>query len=462
MSETGSDKKVKKFKKVNAEFTLLKALVKGDFATRLTFLICGFGNIFHKQIIKGILFLLVEIGYIYYMITSGIGHLSLLPSLGWLTQEEVWNDAKGIYEYTAGHQSIQILLYGVITVALSVLFVVYWRACIKSAYKAQCLHKEGKHVNNFVDDLKALAHENLQKSLMAVPLTGIFAFTVLPLIFMICMAFTNYSKIDDHLVLFDWVGLENFGKVLSFSDKIGQTFWGVLGWTLVWAIFATGLNYILGMILAIVINRKGTRFKSFWRVCFMVSVAIPQFVSLLIIRSMFSADGTINMMLKEWGLIEQSLPFFTNATWSRVMVIVINLWVGIPYTMIQATGILQNIPAELYESARVDGANAFVTFFKITLPYMMFVMTPYLITQFTGNVNNFNVIYLLSGGNPTPIGSTAGKTDLLVTWLYKLTVDQQYYNLGAVIGIMTFVVLAIVALVTYRNTNSYKDEEGFQ
>jgi arabinogalactan oligomer/maltooligosaccharide transport system permease protein len=130
--------------------------------------------------------------------------------------------------------------------------------------------------------------------------------------------------------------------------------------------------------------------------------------------------------------------------------------------MIQATGILQNIPAELYESAKVDGANAFVTFFKITLPYMMFVMTPYLITQFTGNVNNFNVIYLLSGGNPTPIGSTAGKTDLLVTWLYKLTVDQQYYNLGAVIGIMTFIVLAIVALVTYRNTNSYKDEEGFQ
>ena len=194
----------------------------------------------------------------------------------------------------------------------------------------------------------------------------------------------------------------------------------------------------------------------------MVSVAIPQFVSLLIIRSMFSADGTINMMLKEWGWIEQSLPFFTDVTWSRVMVIVINLWVGIPYTMIQATGILQNIPSELYEAAKVDGANAFVTFFKITLPYMMFVMTPYLITQFTGNVNNFNVIYLLSGGNPTPIGSTAGKTDLLVTWLYKLTVDQQYYNLGAVIGILTFVVLAIVALVTYRNTNSYKDEEGFQ
>lgn len=194
----------------------------------------------------------------------------------------------------------------------------------------------------------------------------------------------------------------------------------------------------------------------------MLSVAIPQFVTLLIIRTMFNQDGIVNMMLKNWGLIEESLPFFTSTMWARVMVIVINLWVGIPYTMIQATGILQNIPAELYESARVDGAGPVVTFFKITLPYMMFVMTPYLITQFTGNVNNFNVIFLLSGGNPTPVESTAGKTDLLVTWLYKLTVDKQYYNLGAVIGILTFLVLAVVALGTYRNTNSYKDEEGFQ
>ena len=297
---------------------------------------------------------------------------------------------------------------------------------------------------------------------MTIPLTGIIAFTILPLIFMISMAFTNYSKVGDHLVLFDWVGLVNFKKVLSFSDSIGQQFWSVLGWTLVWAVLATGLNYILGMILAIVINRKGTRFKSFWRFCFILSIAVPQFVSLLIMRTMFSQQGAVNVLLQKWGLISSPIPFWTDTTWARCMVIIINLWVGIPYTLMQATGILQNIPSELYESAKVDGANAVVTFFKITLPYMMFVMTPYLITQFTGNVNNFNVIFLLSGGAPTPVGNSAGKTDLLVTWLYKLTVDQQYFNLGSVIGIMTFVVLAIVALVTYRNTASYKDEEGFQ
>ena len=102
------------------------------------------------------------------------------------------------------------------------------------------------------------------------------------------------------------------------------------------------------------------------------------------------------------------------------------------------------------------------TFMNVTLPYMIFVMTPYIITQFTGNINNFNVIYLLTRGEPISVGNTAGATDLLVTWLYKLSVDQLKYNLAAVIGIFTFVVLSIVSLVTYRNSGSYKDEEGFK
>ena len=139
-----------------------------------------------------------------------------------------------------------------------------------------------------------------------------------------------------------------------------------------------------------------------------------------------------------------------------------NLWVGIPYTIMQVTGILQNIPADQYEAAKIDGASWWQIFTKITMPYIIFVLTPYLITTFTGNVNNFNVIYLLSGGNPVPVGDSAGKTDLLITWLYKLTVDKNDYNLGAVIGIMTFIVLAVVSLITYRNSGSYKNEEAFR
>lgn len=182
----------------------------------------------------------------------------------------------------------------------------------------------------------------------------------------------------------------------------------------------------------------------------------------MVVRSMVQPEGIVNKMLLNAGWISQRLPFLENVTWARVLVIVVNLWVGIPYTIMQVTGILQNIPADQYESARIDGANAFQQFTNITLPYMLFVMTPYLITQFTGNINNFNVIYLLTRGEPMYVGNSAGGTDLLVTWLYKLSVDQQKYNLAAVIGIFTFVVLSIVSLVTYRSSGSYKDEEGFK
>lgn len=454
-------KKKKKFSEFPNEYSLGKAIKQGDIITRLSMLIMGLGNIAHKQIGKGLCWLAVECAFIWFMIKSGIYNLSMLPSLGWREQEKVWNEKKSIYEYTAGDQSLLLLLYGVVTVCIIVAFIVAWKAAVQSSYKAQVLAKEGKHLNTFKDDIKSLFDQNLYKLLMTGPMAGILIFTVLPLIFMMSMAFTNYSKTGDHLVLFDWVGFDNFAKVMDFSGNLGKQFYSVLGWTLIWAVFATFLNYILGMILALVINRKDTKIKSFWRFCFVVSIAVPQFVSLLIMRTMFQPTGIVNTLLIKYGIIDSALPFFTNATWARAMVIIINLWVGIPYTLLQVTGILQNIPTELYEAAKIDGANSRQLFTKITLPYMQFVMTPYLITEFTGNINNFNVIFLLSGGNPTPVENTAGKTDLLVTWLYKLTIEKNYYNLGAVIGIMTFIILAIVAIVTYRSSTSYKDEEGF-
>lgn len=455
-----ADKK-KRMKQFQNEYSLGKALKEGNIVTKISMLIMGFGNIAHKQIGKGLMFFGAECLYIWFMVTSGIYSVSMLPSLGWREQEKVWNEKKSIYEYVAGDQSLILLLYGVATIFITVAFIVVWKQAVESSYKSEVLAKNGKHLKTFKEDFKSLFDQNLYKLLMAGPLAGILIFTVLPLLFMMSMAFTNYSKVDEHLVLFDWVGLDNFKKVMDFGGNLGKQFYSVLGWTLVWAVLATVLNYILGMMLALVINRKETKAPSFWRFCFVVSIAVPQFVSLLIMRTMFQPNGIVNTLLIKYGLIDTALPFFTNAGWARVMVIVINLWVGIPYTLLQVTGVLQNIPTELYEAARIDGASKRQLFFKITLPYMQFVMMPYLITEFTGNINNFNVIFLLSGGNPTPVENTAGKTDLLVTWLYKLTIEKNYYNLGAVIGILTFIVLAIIALVTYRNTASYKDEEGF-
>ena len=156
---------------------------------------------------------------------------------------------------------------------------------------------------------------------------------------------------------------------------------------------------------------------------------------------------------------------------SHLLLIVINIWIGIPYMMLQATGILMNIPADLYESSRVDGASPWQQYMRITLPYMLFVTGPSLLTSFVSNLNNFNVIYLLTQNNPlinTAIGTAGGvsvnHTDLLITWLYKMTLNSaetQYY-MASVIGILVFVVVAVLSLIVYNVIPSTKNEEDFR
>ena len=443
--------------------SLAAALKNGGPTIWLSCLIMGLANILNGQIIKGLIFLAIEIGVIAFLAVpnGGFYWISMLPSLGWREQQEIWDDDIGGYTYVAGDQSQLILLYGIASLCIVALLIIVWRASVRSGYKAICLKQAGKKVT-FLDDLKSLLDENVHKLLMTPPTACLAVFSILPLFYMMSMAFTNYSKEGSHLVLFDWVGLDNFIAIFDSGSAIGKQFGAVLGWTLIWAFFATFLNFFLGTFVAIIINRKSIKLKGLWRGCLSLTIAVPQFVSLMIIRNMMMPDGIINRVLLDASIIAQKLPFLTNATWARVMVIIINCWVGIPYTIMQVTGILQNIPAEQYEAATIDGANAVQRFMNITLPYMIFVLTPYIITQFTGNINNFNVIYLLTRGEPLQVGNTAGDTDLLVTWLYKLTVDQQKNNMGAVIGIFTFVVLAIVSLVTYRSSGSYKDEEAFK
>ena len=443
---------------------LVVALSKGGPVVWASALIMGLANIVAGQYLKGLIFAAIEVAFFAYMFAQGGGFhwLGLMPSLGDRATQEVWNDDLGVYEYIQGDNSQQILLYAVATLVATVVFIVVWRASIRSGFKALSFKKNGKHVPTFVDDLKALLDENIHKTLMIVPFGSLTVFTIVPLVYMMLMAFTNYSKVGDHLTLFDWVGMENFISLFDDTSALGRQFFPVLKWTVIWAFFATFLNFFAGTVMALIINRKTTRFKGLWRTILSLTIAVPQFVSLLIIRTMFKNEGAVNTLLIDMGLIDKALPFFTDATWARVTIIAINMWVGIPYTVMSVTGILQNIPAEQYEAATIDGANVFQQFAYITLPYMIFVMTPTLISSFTGNINNFNIIYLLSGGGPTYIGDSAGQTDLLVTWLYKLTIDNQEYNLAAVIGILTFIVLATVALLTYRNSGSYKDEEGFK
>ena len=459
---------------------------KGNWAVKLSFVIFGFGNIFYGQILRGILFLAFEIIFIGYMLVPS-GGLYWLGKANFLHRGATIGDVQGAFQYdiiydtdvwVPGDDSVKVLLYGLLTIVFIIAFIYTWRLQVKQCRICIDITARGKKVKSAGDDIRSLLDNEFHKTLLAVPLIGIMAFTVLPIIYMVLIAFTSYDAAHDgYSNLFSWVGWTHFNELLNFGKGgLGLAFGEILSWTLMWSFFATFTNYFLGMFVAIMINKKGIKIKKFWRTVLVMTIAIPQFVSLLYVAKLFDATGILGKLIINWNLLPQSmiaanqLSFWQNPVSAKILVIVINIWVGIPYIMLMATGILMNIPADLYESSRIDGANAFQQYSKITLPYMMFVMGPYLLTSFVGNLNNFNVIYLLTGGNPlnTEIGTaggvSVGYTDLLITWLYKMTLNSaetQYY-MASVIGIMVFLVVAILSLIVYNVIPSTKNEEDFR
>ena len=428
---------------------LRTALREGDLKTRLSFLIMGFGNLANKQIVKGILFLTVEAAFLLYMIQYGAQAIWSLRNLGDTQQGWVYDETLGIDVLQDGDNSMLLLLFGIAAVFVVIGFLAIYRKNVMSAYQLQLLKESGEPIPTLKQELRQYLDSNLYVTLMGLPMLGIFLFTILPLVFMILVAFTNFDSTHQPPGnLFTWVGLQNFVTMLGAGSTIAHTFWPILGWTLIWAVAATFTTYIGGILLALLINKENVKFKSFWRVMFVISIAVPQFVTLLTMSTMLQDEGAVNVLLQDLGLISHPISFWKDPLIARITIIVINFWIGVPFTMITVTGILMNVPKELYEAAKVDGANRFVIFLKITMPYVLFVTAPSLVTSFIGNINNFNYFQ-------------AGKTDLLVTWLYKLTTTGKEYSYASTIGIIVFILSATFSLLAYRRTAAYKEEGDF-
>ena len=446
-----------KRKKNEHHLSSLELFKKGDLATKLSFFIMGSANLANKQWLKGIIFLASQVLFLFWLITNGISALGVLATLGTKEQGLVMDERLGIPVLQEGDNSMLLLLFGIAAILLCVVILILYVINLKSARNIYQLKQQQKKLPSTMDDLNSLLNERFHATLMTIPLLGVLFFTVLPLLYMISIAFTNYDH--NHLPpknLFTWVGLSNFGNVLN--GKMADTFFPVLGWTLIWAVLATVTCFFFGVLLALLINTKGLKFKGVWRTIFVITLAVPQFISLLIMRNLLNGAGPINSTLLNLGWIDSAIPFLTDPNWAKVTVIFVNMWIGIPATMLVSTGIIQNLPTDQIEAARIDGANAFQIFKNITFPQILFVMTPALIQQFIGNINNFNVIFLLTGGGPTNSDFYgAGSTDLLVTWLYNLTVNTMDYNLASVIGILIFILSATFSLIAYTRTNSFKE-----
>jgi len=451
------------------EVTFRNAVTHGDWRTRVTVLVSGFGNLANGQIVKGLIFLAYQILTWFTFVSFGWQYIKDIATLGTKEMGQVFNETLEIYVNVLGDNSLRILLYSIFALAILLFGQVIHFAAVRSSYRAEVDKRKGRQPTGFMQDIRNMFDKNMHSTMLSLPALGAIAFTVLPIIFMILLAFTNFDR--EHQPpgnLFTWVGLANFRNVFNLSGHMGNTFLNILGWTLIWAVFATFFNYILGMVLALMINKAGIRLKSLWRTCFVISIAVPGFVTLLFMRQLLGDMGAINTIIQKisqffTGTTPNAVRFLGDPMLARITVIIVNLWIGIPYTMLITSGVLMNIPADLYEAARIDGAGVVRQYRSITLPYMLIVTAPYLITQFIGNINNFNAIYFLTGGNPAvPEYYRAGSTDLLVTWLYKLTVNFGDYNLASVIGILTFIVSAIIALVTFNITASSSKEETFR
>ncbi len=481
----------------NEILDIVRTFTKGNWAVKLSFLIFGFGNFYYGQILRGILFLVFEIVFIVYMALPS-GGAFWLSKCNWFQVGQTVGTVQGHTEiettiyplpgvgdieietpvWVPGDDSVKVLFYGLLTVLFIVAFIYTWRLQVKQCRICMDITATGKKVRSGKQDVKSLLDDQFHKTLLALPVVGILFFTVIPIIYMVIIAFTSYSAATDgYSNLFTWVGWEHFNELADFGKGgLGLAFGEILGWTLIWSIFATFTNYFLGMFVAIMINKKGIKIKKFWRTVLVMTIAIPQFVSLLYVAKLFDQSGIIGSVLGNIPFIDNYLDanhfisLWDSPLVAKILVIVINIWVGIPYIMLMATGILMNIPQDLYESSRIDGASPFQQYTRITLPYMMFVMGPYLLTSFVGNLNNFNVIYLLTNGNPlnTDIGTaggvSVGHTDLLITWLYRMTLGgpESKFYMASVVGILVFVVVAVLSLIIYNVIPSTKNEEDYK
>ncbi len=462
----------------NTKESLFQAFVRGDIWVKLSALLWGVGCIARRQAAKGLLLFLEEAAFVLGILLTWPSVMKL-PTLGTVQAERIWDPVTRKNVWNDYDNSFLILLFGVVGVLLIAAFLVQCLRMLRHARRTQLADEQGP-LPTLQQDAARYLGRDFHRTLLTLPVAGVALVMMIPLLTMILIAFTNYDR--NHLVptnLFTWVGLDNFRLLtdLSASSAFAHAFPRVLAWTLVWAVTATLSCYIGGIGMAMLVNHKRTVCKPFWRTCFMVAMAVPQFVSLLLVRNLFADVGIVNTLCKQWGLTDwlydlgaiptaNVIPFLTHPSWARPMILLINFWVGVPYQMLIATGILINIPGELTEAARIDGANSWQVFRHITLPYLLHITGPSLVSGMVSNINNFNVIWLLSRDvyvTTDQLMAQAGATevDLLVTWLYRLTQDQSNYKMASVIGLLVFAVCSVLTLTAFGRLTGRGKEETF-
>lgn len=417
-----------------------------------SFIIPGVGQFLNKQLLKAIFFLFIDFCFILFSFFVGFSAIRGLVTLGDIAKED---------------NSMYLLVQGTLALIVYLIFLVVYLINIYDAYKVARKRGQGISVPKTGKEFAKKIYENGFPYLITIPAYLLMAFVIIfPVLVTIFIAFTNYDlKHTPPSNLIDWVGVGNFVKIF-FRGSFQEAFVGVFSWTIIWTFSATTASILLGIFVAVITNQPWIKGQRFFRTIFLLPWAVPAFVTILTFSNMFNDSyGAMNQqviaLINQLPFIEiATIPWKTNPNWTKFAMIMIQTWLGFPFIYVMITGVLQSIPGDLYEAARIDGANALKRFQKITLPMILFTTAPVLITQYTFNFNNFSLIYLFNQGGPGTAAGGAGTTDILISWVYKLTTSANAdYALAAAVTLIISSGLIIVALTSFKFTKSFDKED---
>lgn len=285
---------------------------------------------------------------------------------------------------------------------------------------------------------------------------AILSMTVLsfvPIIYTIYIAFTNFNL--NHFKNYQIVGFKNFADILTGPFK--DVFLPVFIWTVVFAISATFLAYVIGLILAVLLNNKHMWETNLYRAILIIPWGLPGTIAALTWTGLLNQQyGGINLILKNLHL--PMIPWLIDPFWARVAIIIVSVWMGYPFMMNACLGALQAIPPELYEVADIDGATWFQKLRMITVPMLTSSALPLIISSFAYNFNNFGAAFLITGGGPPRTDTAfAGNTDLLVSSAYKMTMQFNRYDLGSALSIIIFLIIGTLSLINMKMTRAFEE-----
>lgn len=406
-------------------------------------IIPGIGQFYNKRYIKGSIFIVFFMSFIsvfYQFMNIGFWGLFTLGTVPKLDDSRV------------------LLAQGIISLLLIAFAITLYIVNIIDAYRNADQYNKGFEIKDRKGRMTATWDKTFPYLLISPGIFLLIFVVVFPLLFMCFLAFTNYNLYNApprHLL--EWVGFDNF-KSLVTVPIWKTTFFNVLTWTIVWTLVATTLQIALALLLAIIVNHPLIRFKKLIRTVLILPWAVPSFVTILIFAAIFNDDfGSINNDILQ-PLFGIAPAWLNDPFWAKVALILIQVWLGFPFVFALFTGVLQSISSDWYEAADMDGASSWQKFRNITFPHILFATAPLLIMQYAGNFNNFNLIYLFNKGGPPVSGQNAGSTDILISWVYRLTFDMQNYNMAATISLIIGVFIAIIAFLQFRKTSTFKDE----